>query len=128
MPFIIPPTVSLLQSRTDAARLVISLASAALFVAVYLWSTWQSARSLASPVPITPPVPVVQWAPIVLMMALTAGLVLANGLAWGGCFFFTSAAVAGRLPWRQAACGLVALSLLLMLVGRNRHAALADGL
>ncbi|HEX8036298.1 MAG TPA: sensor histidine kinase, partial [Ktedonobacterales bacterium] len=47
---------------------------------------------------------------------------------WGGCFFFTSAAVAGRLPWRQAACGLVALSLLLMLVGRNRHAALADGL
>ncbi|MGZ3679146.1 MAG: sensor histidine kinase [Ktedonobacterales bacterium] len=127
MPFIIPPTIALLQSRMNATRLAVSLVSAALFVALYLWSTWQSARSLASPVRIIPPAAVVQWAPIVLMMALSAGLFLLNGPAWGGCFFFTSAALAGRLPWRQAVVGLAALALLLMLVGRSRHAALADG-
>lgn len=47
---------------------------------------------------------------------------------WVGCFFFTSAAIAGRLPWRQAAFGLVALAVVVMLVGRSRHGPLADGI
>lgn len=128
MPFILPPLVSLAQSSADPVRLLASLAGAALFVALYLWSTWQSARSLASSVCIARATLVALWVPIVLLMALSAGLFLVDGPAWGGCFFFTSAALAGRLPWRQAACGLVALSLLLMAVGRSRHAALADGI
>ena len=128
MPFFIPPLVTLLQSHPDPVRLIGSLTGSVVFITVYLWTTRQSARSLASPVHVRQPALLVLWLPLVILIGLSGVLVLANGTAWGGLFFFTSAAVAGRLPWWQAAVGLVALGLLLMLVGRSLHAALSDGI
>lgn len=42
LPFIIPPLVNLLQSHPPSLRLLAILVEVALFLAIYLWATWQT--------------------------------------------------------------------------------------
>lgn len=126
LPFGAPMIVALLQSQPSPLRLALSLAGAALFLALYFWNAWESGHSLASPTP--PPLPRegMLWLPLALMTALALVLVAADGPTWGGLFIFTTAAAAGRLPLVKALWAIAGLTLLIALGGLAVRMALGD--
>jgi serine phosphatase RsbU (regulator of sigma subunit) len=128
LPALAYPLVALAQSHPTPVRLVGTLATTALFLASYLWTTWCEARILADPESPAPSMhPAERWLPVVVMVVLSVTMVLVNGTAWVALFYYTGAATAGRLPLRQVAGVLAALVLLAGLAEWHLHTALSDG-
>ena len=120
LPYIAQPIISLLGSHPSPLQLIASLAGAAIFVALYVWTAWQSARSLLGPAPLGPaPTTLALWLPILAMFMLSYAETTANGFTWGALFIYTCAAAGGRLPTRQA-LGLLSAVILFVVLGSVR--------
>ncbi|MGH2514960.1 MAG: sensor histidine kinase [Ktedonobacterales bacterium] len=126
LPFFIPSVQELIQAHPPLARLAASVIGVALYFAVYLRTTWRSARNLASPWPRFAPTWTALWAPILILMALNVALVLLNPQGWSELFYYTGAGAAGWLPTRQATRAVGGVLLLLLLVDLLIHDTLAD--
>jgi two-component system sensor histidine kinase DesK len=94
--------LDMLQSHPTPLRLTISLIGIVVFFALYLWVSWQSARSLTSHALRVFPTGLALWAPVVGLAALGVGLTALNGNSWGAIFFYVSSGAAGWLPTRKA--------------------------
>jgi two-component system sensor histidine kinase DesK len=124
IPISAPGVIALIEAHPPAPKLILSLAGALVFFALYMRLTWLCARRLATGAPPLHLSPVALWAPIILMTALSLALTLWNGQDWGGLFIYTATCAAGWLPTREAAptiAGLVAL----VIIGVSIHAGLA---
>ncbi|HEY7835347.1 MAG TPA: sensor histidine kinase [Ktedonobacterales bacterium] len=129
LPFFIPPATALIQTRPAPALLIVSFAGAALFFALYLWTTWRCAEYLANASPRELPSRAKLWAPIASMLALSVLLTLLVGptSGWGALLIYTSTCAAGWLPLRQAAAaiaGMVAFTL----IGLSLHGGIASAI
>ena len=102
LPFFTPPMLDMLGSHPTPLRLTISLIGIVVFFALYLWVSWQSARSLTSQALRVFPTGVALWAPVAGLAALAIGLTALNGNSWGAIFFYVSSGAAGWLPTRKA--------------------------
>jgi two-component system, NarL family, sensor histidine kinase DesK len=102
IPFFTPQIRDLLQSHQAPLRLALSLVGAIVFFTLYLWVSWQSARSLTSHAMRVFPTGLALWAPVAGLFALGAGLTTLNGNSWGTIFFYVSSGAAGWLPAKQA--------------------------
>jgi two-component system, NarL family, sensor histidine kinase DesK len=123
IPVFTPAINGLIQAHPPVSRLILSLAGALLFFALYLRLTWLCARDLANGTGPTRPNGAALWTPIIIMAALSLALTLWNGQDWGGLFIYTATCSAGWLPTREAAAtvgGLVAL----VIIGVSVHAGL----
>lgn len=126
LPFGVPLLTELAHAHPTCTRLIVSLVGAALFVALYAWTTWQNARELASPVPHEPPRELALWWPIGAL-ALGAWLLTGlNGPVWGSLFIFTAAAASARLPLRQALFALGVIAVLIVIGGALLGMGLGD--
>jgi two-component system sensor histidine kinase DesK len=120
LPYIAQPIISLLGSHPSPLRLIASLAGAAVFVALYVWAAWQSARSLLGATLTYPaPTTLALWLPILVMFILSYAETTANGFTWGALFIYTCAAAGGRLPTRQA-LGVLGVVVLIVVFGGVR--------
>ncbi|HEX8035684.1 MAG TPA: sensor histidine kinase [Ktedonobacterales bacterium] len=115
LPFLIQPLTALLQMPPSLQKGAAAFGFA-LFVATYLWATWQEAFRLTRASPLGTGLDRRSLAPIGVLIALSVILPFVQG-AWGlGGFIYSSATVAGRLTVRRAAlvfCGLMLLVLIL---------------
>ena len=82
--------------------MAISLLGIVVFFALYLWISWQSARSLTSHAVRVFPVGLALWGPVIGLVALGVGLDGLNGSSWGSVFFYVSSGAAGWLPTNRA--------------------------
>jgi two-component system sensor histidine kinase DesK len=120
IPLFTPAIIGLIQAHPSAPQLILSLAGAALFFALYLRLTWICAHDLASGAGPTRPSGMALWAPIIIMVALSLALTLWNGQEWGGLFIYTATCSAGWLPIREAAVTIIAL-VALVIFGVSVH-------
>jgi two-component system sensor histidine kinase DesK len=127
LPFGAPMFVALFQSHPSPVRLILTLASAALFLGIYVLTSWQSGLELASPSPLAPRREALLWLPLALMTILAVLLAANDGPVWGGLFIFTIAAAAGRLPLPKALLAIGALILLIVYGVWRAHMAFSDG-
>jgi two-component system sensor histidine kinase DesK len=102
LPFFTPPMLEMLGSHPSPLRLTISLIGVVVFFALYLWVSWQAARSLTSHTLRVFPTGMALWAPVAGLAALAIGLTALNGNSWGAIFFYVSSGAAGWLPTRKA--------------------------
>ena len=102
IPFFAPQILDLLQGRQAPLRLAISLVGVIAFFALYIWASWQSARSLTTHALRAFPTGLALWAPVIGLVALGVGLTALNGNSWGSIFFYVSSGAAGWLPTKQA--------------------------
>ncbi|HEX5546572.1 MAG TPA: sensor histidine kinase [Ktedonobacterales bacterium] len=102
LPFFTPPMLDMLGSHPTPLRLTISLVGVVVFFALYLWVSWQAARSLTSHTLRVFPTGLALWAPVAGLAALAIGLTALNGNSWGAIFFYVSSGAAGWLPTRKA--------------------------
>ena len=102
LPFFTPPMLDMLGSYPTPLRLTISLVGVVVFFALYLWVSWQAARSLTSHTLRVFPTGLALWAPVAGLAALAIGLTALNGNSWGAIFFYVSSGAAGWLPTRKA--------------------------
>jgi len=118
LPFIIPPLVNLLQSHPPSLRLLAILVEVALFLAIYLWATWQTAHRLVTPSMTTGHIQTSIWLIIAVLATLSFTIAL-SGQAnqWLGPFIFTSGYAGGSLRTARATLAVVVLTLLLVILG-----------
>ena len=102
LPFFTPQILDLLQSHPTPLRLALSVAGVIAFFALYLWVSWQAARSLTSHALRVFPAGLALWAPVAGLVALGVVLTALNGNSWGTIFFYVSSGTAGWLPARKA--------------------------
>jgi two-component system sensor histidine kinase DesK len=124
IPVSAPGIITLIQARTPAPQLILSLTGALLFFALYMRLTWLCARRLATGTPPLQLSPLARWAPIALMTTLSLALTLWNGLDWGGLFIYTATCSAGWLSTREATLAIAGL-VVLVIIGVSVHAGLA---
>lgn len=123
LPFLVPPIVGLFQVHTPLPRLIVTLAGIALFVAIYLWATWQNVQERFG-LPVSGPMHIAKEFPILLLVALCVVLALLgniNGNTLLEPFIYTSAYIAGRLSVVRAAVALLVLALLSTAIGLLTH-------
>lgn len=121
LPLFIPNLVAFVQAGPAPLQLVAGLAGAALFFSLYLWTTWRSARYLASPSPPVRPTGTALWAPVAVMVALCVILTLTGRAeVWGSLFIYASACAAGWLPLRPAAYVILGMALF-TIIGLGLH-------
>ncbi|HEX5440613.1 MAG TPA: sensor histidine kinase [Ktedonobacterales bacterium] len=111
LPFFTPQILELFQSHPTAPRLTISLLGVVAFFALYLWVSWQTARSITGHALRIFPTGLALWAPVVGLAALAIGLVALNGNDWGSIFFYVSSGAAGWLPTKKAIPVIAGLAL-----------------
>jgi len=124
IPVSAPGIITLIQTHPPAPKLILSLAGALVFFALYMRLTWLCARRLATGAPPLQLSPLARWTPIVFMTALSLALTLWNGPDWGGLFIYTATCSAGWLPTREAALTIAAL-VALVVIGVSIHAGFA---
>jgi two-component system sensor histidine kinase DesK len=123
IPVSAPGVNALIQAHPPAPQLILSLAGALFFFALYMRLTWLCARRLATGSPPLQLSPVALWTPIAIMTALSLALTLWNGPDWGGLFIYTATCSAGWLPTREAALTIAGL-VVLVVIGVSIHAGL----
>jgi two-component system, NarL family, sensor histidine kinase DesK len=128
LPLLVPMVNALLESRPTPLRLALSLAGAALFAGIYVWTALRNAQQVIGATPVPARTDLALWLPVVVMLLLSLVLTEVDGAAWGGLFIFTVAAAMGRLPTRQAAALLVGVAALTVFYGWRRHAAVVESL
>ncbi|MDQ2715672.1 MAG: histidine kinase [Chloroflexota bacterium] len=122
LPFLVPPTASLVLAHPPLPRLMIILIGIALFIGLYLWATWRNAQRLTAASAPSGRAGASPWLLIVGFLALSVVLaLLVHGISRGNellePFIFTSAYVAGRLPTTRAVQAVIALTLLTVVGG-----------
>jgi two-component system, NarL family, sensor histidine kinase DesK len=120
--YLVQANAAVLDSHPSPLRLIGSLAGEAVFVALYVWTAWHSARKVLG----TPPLAESQtamelWLPILAMLALSIVLTEVNGVALGVLFIYTCASAGGRLPARQAMSLLIVVIALTALYSWRVH-------
>src|SRR3981081_4719677 len=100
--FIIPPTVSLIENHPPLPRLISTMFLVALFVCLYLWASWRSAREFVAIEPPPEKTEIILWLPIVALTVLCISIVLINGKDWYTLFYFVSGYAGGHLRPRKA--------------------------
>jgi two-component system, NarL family, sensor histidine kinase DesK len=111
------PLTTLFHAHPSPVRAAIVLAATVLFVAIYLWTAWQSNLRRADPaVPARWPV-AWRWGPVAALVTLSVILILGEGWSWLCLLIFTSAAAGGRLPLGQAIRAVVVLAVLTTVLG-----------
>ncbi|HVA92610.1 MAG TPA: sensor histidine kinase [Chloroflexota bacterium] len=111
------PISQLLHAQVTPLHRIASLAAAALFIAVYVWTTWRNSLDrAASPAPL-PRMPSASWLPLAVLTAVPLVLILFDRHEWLTLFILTSAGVGARLPVRQAAWAVAGLVLLTAGIG-----------
>jgi two-component system, NarL family, sensor histidine kinase DesK len=120
--YMVPVIGSLLAAHPSPLRLIGSLAGAAVFVSVYVWTAWHNARKVvgASRLPAAPSA-LGTWLPVLAMLALSLVLTGVDGPVWGALFIYTVAGAAGRLPAREATALLAGVALLSVLYAWRMH-------
>ncbi|MGB8345967.1 MAG: sensor histidine kinase [Ktedonobacteraceae bacterium] len=119
LPFLISPISTLIQARP--VGFVVVLCGIALFVAVYLWATWQNVRRLIAALPSTKRTEITKWLTIAVFFVLCVVLVhlgRVSGIELTEPFIFTSAYIGGRLPMVRAVQASIALILIVLIGGR----------
>jgi two-component system, NarL family, sensor histidine kinase DesK len=117
LPFMIPAFLSLFQAHFTIPRLIAILVGAALFLVIYLWSSWRRALSLVATSSIPGHPNASTWLTIAALTLLSLVLVLLGGSAWLGLFFYTCGYIGGSLPVRWTILMAVAIALLATAVG-----------
>jgi two-component system sensor histidine kinase DesK len=110
LPFMVQPFALMLALKVSPLKVIV-LVGLIVFLAVYLWATWQEAYRLARARPGTADIRQGSWLPIAILAGMSFVLPFIQGYIGLGAFIYTSASVAGRLTWRQSALtfgGLVA--------------------
>lgn len=117
LPFMVPTIANLLQSHPPLPHLIAVLTGTALFVVLYLWGTWQTARRIAAGSVPQGPGEVSIWLTTVVLTVLSFALAL-SGQAdqWLSPLIFTSAYAGGSLRPTRAALAVAVLAFLVMLL------------
>lgn len=116
LPFLIQPVTDLIQMPSSPQKIA-SATGLLLFIAAYLWASWQEAYRLTRAPLRYIPLRRTWWAPVALLIVLSIVLPFVQG-AWGlGGFIYTSASVAGCLKVRQALLTFGGLMLLTVVIG-----------
>lgn len=125
LPFNIPPLIALFQ-MPFSLRLLLTLAGVAFFIAIYVWTAWDSAYRLAG---FLPPrrfaVPGPLWLPVAVLLLLSMVLVSFAGNAWGGMFIFTVASAGFRFSPLRTGQTIVGLDLLIIVFSWLGHQSLS---
>jgi hypothetical protein len=121
------PFTELFRAHPSPARLGLVLAGVAIFIALYLWTSWSNdlSRSVyptATPARSAP----WQWGPIIGLACLSIVVILGDGPRWLSLLIFTSAAAGGRFSLGLATRGVLLLALLAVLLGVATHDTLGD--
>jgi two-component system sensor histidine kinase DesK len=124
--FIIPPTVSLIESHPPLLRLITTLFLVALFVCLYLWASWHSAREFVAIEPPPKQTEIILWLPIVALTVLCISIVLMNGKDWYTLFYFVSGYAGGHLRPRKAILMVFALMAISAVIGLLIHASWSE--
>ncbi len=114
LPFLIPMFDSLFQAHPTPLQLIITFPTVAIFVLVYIWTAWQTAKLLNGTVYSLDALNRVWWIPIAILSAFSILLSLLNGNAWLGLFIYTSA-ITGGLLRNKSLMALVVILLVDML-------------
>jgi two-component system sensor histidine kinase DesK len=116
LPFLIQPAIGIVQLSPSFQKDA-SAIGFVLFIAAYLWATWQEAYRLTR-APLMAARPTRRWwVPVAILAGLSIVLPFVQGF-WGlGGFIYTSASVAGRLSARLAALVFGGLMLLVLFIG-----------
>ncbi len=116
--FLIQPAVAFVQQSSSLLK-TISIGGFAVFVGLYLWSTWQEAYRLTRAQPTRRARHErLWWGAIWLMIALGVTLCFIQTGEWGiGSFIYISAAVGGRVNFRQGALTFGGLAVLAAVMG-----------
>ena len=127
LPFIIPPLVSLLQSHPPLTRLIAMVIGVALFFAIYLWATWQTAQRLVAASVPTGRTEVSIWLITATLAALSFALARSGqAVQWWSPFIFTSGYVGGSLRTTRAILAVVILTLLIVILSYIVHLSWLD--
>ncbi|MGZ3665666.1 MAG: sensor histidine kinase [Ktedonobacterales bacterium] len=86
-----------------------TLLGVALFVVLYIWTSWDTARDVAQPQPAVARSAWRVWPPIAILTLLSVLLTLFAGADWLGLFIFTTAIAGGRLSTVKGLMALIAL-------------------
>jgi two-component system sensor histidine kinase DesK len=126
LPFLVAPTMVLLQSNASPMHLVIVLGAVALFVAVYLWGAFHV--QLGGPDELIAPwrLPKSRWLPIAAMYALGFGVVAIDGPNWFPLLIYTGASIGAHLPTRLATGMVAKFTVLTAIAGWLTHAPFAE--
>jgi two-component system sensor histidine kinase DesK len=126
LPFLIAPTMVLLQSSVSPIRAGIVLGAVALFVAVYLWGAFHV--ELGGPDGLIAPwrLPKSRWLPIAAMYALGFGVVAIDGPNWFPLLIYTGASIGAHLPTRLATGMVAKFTVLTAIAGWLTHAPFTD--
>ena len=114
--FLVQP-LSQLLALPPSPQKAISLGGLALFVALYLWTTWQNAWRLSRETPSHTGPLWREWGPIAALLAVGVAMTLLAGQSALGSLIYVSAALCGRLGARRAVIAVVGLALLAALLG-----------
>lgn len=116
--YLVPVTASLFASHPSPWRVIGTLAAAAVFVAIYVWTAWRNALKMFGSLALPAAGSLLAlWLPILAMLALSFTLTEIDGVAWGALFIYTCAAAAGRLSPRQGLGVLVGVMLITLAYG-----------
>src|SRR5512146_31116 len=114
--FLVQP-LSQLLALPPSPQKVISLGGLALFIALYLWATWQNAWRLSRETP-APAGPLWrEWGPIAALLVVGVAMTLLAGQSALGSLIYVSAGLCGRLGARGGVIAVVGLALLAALLG-----------
>ena len=117
LPFLIFPLSALLTAQLPPLRVGLTLAGAAIFVALYLFVIWRNTLRMTARAGAAPDAWPLVWLPLLALVILSVTLTLGAGFAWEDTFIFTVAITAGRLPIKQALLAVLAEIALAMLCG-----------
>lgn len=127
LPNLIPPFAALLHAHPTAPRLGAAVADLALFVAVYIWASWQNGLSRAVyPLRHQQAQGRWNWIGVAVLAGLSAALVLSDGPRWLVLLIFVSACVGGRFALGRALRAVAAIVLLTGLLGLLTHDSVSD--
>jgi two-component system sensor histidine kinase DesK len=117
LPFVIPPLANLLQSSLPLWHLLPILTGVALFFAIYLLATWQTAQRLVKSSPRTRWTETSIWLITAVLAVLSFVLALSDRTAqWLALFFFTSGYAGGSLRTISALLASTMLAILIVIV------------
>lgn len=128
LPFILPALINLLQSHFPPAHLIAMLIGVALFLALYLWATWQTARHLVIPSTPTRRREVSIWLITAVLAIVSFALGWSSGdeTQWLSPLIFTSGYAGGSLRTAQAILAVVTLTLSLIIIAYLMHLSWPD--
>ena len=106
--FLVSPVWRLMHSPAGL-HIGMTLLGVALFVTLYIWTSWDNARGVVQPQPAVARTAWQVWLPIAILTLLSVSLTLFAGTDWLGLFIFTTAIAGGRLSAVRGVLALITL-------------------